>query len=82
MNKIKIISRTIQGTGARIFLDEKEIEGVISISYNVSIDDMIPKVSLEMYADSIELTTEAEVSINKKKVNDNKKFTRFEIMDI
>ena len=82
MNKIKIISSTIQGTGARIFLDEKEIEGVTSISYNVSVDDMIPKVSLEMYADSIELTTKAEVSINKKKVNDNKKFTRFEIMDI
>jgi len=82
MNKIKIISGTIQGTGARIFLDEKEIEGVTSISYNVSVDDMIPKVSLEMYADSIELTTKAEVSINKKKVNDNKKFTRFEIMDI
>ena len=81
MNKIKIISSTIQGTGARIFLDEKEIEGVISISYNVSIDDIIPKVSLEMYADFIELTTEAEVSINKKKEN-NKKFTRFEIMDI
>ncbi len=81
-DNIQIINGTGHGIGTRVILNGKELEGVISISYNSSVG-AIAKVSLEMYVDSVDLTTEAELLINKKKkVNNNKKFTRFEIMDI
>ena len=43
---------------------------------------MIPKLSLEMYVDSIDIKSEAEVSVNKKNTDNIKKFNRFELLDI
>ncbi len=80
MHNIQITNSTGLGTDTKIFLDGKELEGVISLSYDISTGDL-GRVHLEFFTNSIDINTEAEV-IDNKKEKMTKKVNRFEIMDI
>ena len=80
MHNIQITNGTGFGTDTKIFLDGKELEGVISLSYDISAGDL-GRVHLEFYVDSININTEAEVIKNKvEKIKE--KVSRFELMEI